>query len=101
MVDFTGFEKAKVCGGCHRCLTTEERCKTCIRIAELEAALDEAREDSARRKLDVSIETLENLKNHQRGGDYRPHVSVREINLIIGALKADRAAIDAARGVKP
>jgi hypothetical protein len=71
------------------------------KIASLEAELAEAREDSARRKLDVSIETLENLKNHQRGGDYRPHVSVREINLIIGALKADRAAIDAAREAKP
>jgi hypothetical protein len=48
MVDFTGFENAKVCGGCHRCLTTEERCGTCARIATLEAALAEAREDSKR-----------------------------------------------------
>ncbi len=43
MVDFTGFENAKVCSGCHRCLTTGEACAQCARITQLETELAEAR----------------------------------------------------------
>lgn len=47
-----------------------------------------------RENLEVKIECLTHLKNHQIGGSYRPHVSIREIDAIISALIHDLESMD-------
>lgn len=81
MVDFTGFENAKPCPMCHRCLTTDDVCDWCKKLqacrsgaAEMAKWLESNRVEinALRAHVERATEVIEKVKrmyDHPTGAD--------------------------------